>query len=467
MGTRLRISALALAVSAGWALPVQANAADATSMQDELAAMRAQMQAMAQRIDMLEGELASANAKADTASQAAQAAAQTATEAKATAEKAPPVQVAFKGAPEFKGEGGWRFKPRGRVQLDAGGIDAPSGLSGSGNDRLGVATELRRAWIGFEGNMPGGIGYRLDVSVGGSSVSLADAFISYKAGKHVTLKLGNQKPFTGLEDLEANLYTSFMERTAASEAFGFERRLGVSAQYSGGDVIVQGGVFSDNLSTISADTAKVWSVDGRVVFAPKLGSSTLHLGGSAHYKELGGSVVSSRYRARPFLHSTDLRLVDSGTLSADSETQLMLEGAWISGRFHAAAETRWMKVSRPGLSNPAFTGGYGEIGYLLTDDVTAYSGGVFQRIKPRHGLDKGGIGAVQVNARYDWVDLVDGGVMGGRQKTAGLSVVWIPVSHLRLLADYGHSWVSDAAVTVGDDGSYGVDSMGMRAQIDF
>ncbi|MCJ2185591.1 OprO/OprP family phosphate-selective porin [Novosphingobium beihaiensis] len=465
MNITLRTSALALAVSAGWAMP--AHAADAASVQEELAAMRAQMQAMAQRIDTLEGELAEANAKADTASQAAQVAAQTATEAKATAEKAPPVQVAFKGAPEFSGEGGWRFKPRGRVQLDAGGINAPSGLSGSGNDRLGVGTELRRAWIGFEGAMPGGVGYRVDVSVGGSSVSLADAFVSYKAGRHVTLKLGNQKPFTGLEDLTANLYTSFTERSAVSEAFGFERRLGLSAQYTSGDVIVQGGVFSDNLSTISADTAKVWSVDGRVVFAPKLGSSTLHLGGSAHYKELGGSVVSSRYRARPFLHSTDLRLVDTGTLAADSETQLMLEGAWISGRFHASAESRWMKVSRPGVANSTFTGGYGEVGYLLTDDTTAYSGGVFKRIKPRHGLDKGGMGAVQVNARYDWVDLVDGGIMGGRQKTAGLSLVWIPVSNLRLLVNYGHSWVDDAAVTADGDGSYGIDSMGMRAQIDF
>ena len=429
--------------------------------------MRAQMQAMAQRIDTLETELAAANAKADAASEVAQTATQAAAEAKATAGKAPPVQVAFKGAPEFKGAGGWSFKPRGRVQLDAGGVNAPSGLSGSGNDHLGVSTELRRAWLGFEGSVPGGVGYRLDVSVGGSSVSLADAYISYKAGKHVTLKLGNQKPLTGLEDLEANLYTSFMERSAVSEAFGFERRMGATAQYSGGDVIVQGGVFSDDLSTISSDTAKVWSVDGRVVFAPKLGGSTLHLGGSMHYRDLGGSVVSTRYRARPFLHSTDLRLVDTGTLSAESETQLMLEAAWISGRFHASAETRWMKLNRPGLANPTFSGGYGEIGYLLTDDETAYSGGLFQRIKPRHGLDKGGLGAVQVNARYDWVDLVDGGVMGGRQKTAGLSVVWIPVSNLRLLANYGHSWVDDAAVTANGDGSYGVDSMGMRAQIDF
>ena len=46
---------------------------------------------------------------------------------------------------------------------------------------------------------------------------------------------GTPKPFTPL-----------MERAAFNSAFGFERRVGLSATYSGKDVLVQAGVFSDD-----------------------------------------------------------------------------------------------------------------------------------------------------------------------------------------------------------------------------
>ena len=60
--TRLiRISALALVVSTGWALPAHASAASAAAIQQELAAMRGQMQALVARVDTLEGQLDSAN----------------------------------------------------------------------------------------------------------------------------------------------------------------------------------------------------------------------------------------------------------------------------------------------------------------------------------------------------------------------------------------------------------------------
>ncbi len=467
MRKTLRISAVALAVSAGWALPTQASAADAASVQEELAAMRAQMQAMAQRIDTLESELAAANAKADAASEVALTATETASAAKVAAEKAPPVKVAWKGAPQIEGEGGWSFKPRGRIQIDAASYNGPSGLSGGGNDHLGTITEMRRAWIGAEGTMAGNVGYRLDVSVGGSSVSLADAIITYKVGRKVKIMLGNQRPFTGFEDMTANLYSGFMERSSVSDAFVFERRLGLAAQYSDKILTVQGGVFSDTLSTISDDAARSWSMDARVVASPRVVGGILHIGGSAHYREQGGSVVTSRYRARPFVHPTNLRLIDTGNLASDGETQLMLEAGWISDRFYAVAESRWMKVSRPGMSSPTFNGGYVEGGYMLTDDKIAYSNAAFGRIKPRKGIDKGGIGAIQLNTRYEWLDLADAGVMGGHQQTAGLSLVWMPTSHLRFYANYGHTWVDDAVVTANGEGSYSLDTMAMRAQIDF
>ena len=66
MTRTIRVSAIALAISAGWTLPAQARATS-DAVAQELAAMRAQMEAMAQRIDTLEAQLTEARTRADAA----------------------------------------------------------------------------------------------------------------------------------------------------------------------------------------------------------------------------------------------------------------------------------------------------------------------------------------------------------------------------------------------------------------
>ncbi|SFG15253.1 phosphate-selective porin OprO and OprP [Novosphingobium sp. CF614] len=467
MRNNLRVSAIALAVSAGWTLPTQASAADAASVQQELAAMRAQMQAMARRIDSLEAELAAANAKAAAADQNAQAAAQAATAAQQAADKASPVQIAWKGAPELKGANGWSFKPRARMQLDIDSVNGPSGLSSSQQAHLGTSVEFRRIYLGFDGTMPGGFGYRAEINVADSNVVINDMYLTYKAGKDMTLILGNQKPNWGLEEMTSDLFTSFQERSGFSQAFGFERRVGFNMLYDGKTVAAQLGVFADDPNSLGSDTDKSWSVDGRLVAMPKLGGGTLHLGGSAHWRDLNASIPTVTYQTRPLLHGADLRFVSAAIAGATRERGLGLEAAYIKGRFHATAERFWQTVRRTGFQDPTFDGGYAEVGYLLTDDQTAYKGGMYDRIRPKNGFDKGGIGAIQVNARYDWLDLADAGIAGGRQQTAGISALWVPMDYVRFILDYGHIWVKDSPVTANGDGNYGADAFGMRAQLDF
>lgn len=467
MRNSLRISTVALAAALGWALPTQASAADADAMQQELAAMRAQMQAMSQRIDTLEAELATAKVKADAATQVAQSATQTAAEAQKTANKAPPVQVAWKGAPELTGDNGWSFKPRGRIQLDVGRVEGPSGLTAAQKAELGTSVEFRRLYLGFDGTMPGGFGYRAEINFADSIVTINDMYLTYKAGKNVTLVLGNQKPAWGLEELTSDLFTSFLERSSFSQAFGFERRVGFDAQYTGKTVVAQLGVFADDPVALGVDNNRSWSVDGRLVAMPKLAGGTLHFGGSAHLRELGSSITSVKYQTRPFAHTTDLRFLSANVSGAKEELGLGLEAAYINGRFHATAENYWQTVRRVGFKDPTFYGGYAEVGYLLTDDATAYRAGLYERIRPKHGFDKGGIGAIQVNGRYEWLDLTDAGIHGGRQRTAAISAIWMPTEYVHFIVDYGHGWVRDAPVLANGSGDYGFDTMGMRAQLDF
>lgn len=464
------ISAPTLAIALGWALPAQAQpangTADTAAVQQELATMRAQMQRMAERIDQLESQLNTANTKAEAATQAAANATTAATAATTAAAKAPPVKVAWKGAPELSAEGGWSFKPRGRVQLDAGWIHAPTKID-VGTQRLGFETELRRLYMGFDGTLPGGFGYRVEADFGNSTVNLTDVYLTYKANKDLTLTLGQHKPFQGLEEMTSDLFTSMMERASFTGAFNFERRVGLSATYATDRLLVQTGVFTDDLAALTADTAKNWSVDGRVVFMPRIGDGTLHLGLSGHYRELSGTTDAVQYRARPFLHETDARFVDSGLFTATSEQSYGLELAYVAGRFHATAEGHMLTARRATQPDPTFRGAYAEIGYLLTDDETAYRAGVYDRIKPRKSVGRGGIGALQLNARYDWLDLEDANVFGGRQQTASVSLIWIPTEYVRFIADYGHLWLRNAPETVAGNPDYTADAIGMRAQLDF
>jgi phosphate-selective porin OprO and OprP len=463
--SNLRTSALAIAVAAGWALPAHADAANDAAIQQELAAMRAQMSQMAQRIDTLEDQLAAAKA----------------------APVAPPVAIAppppsisapagtaisWDGAPRISSPadpknpaaGSWSFKPRGRLQIDVAGVNAPNAI---GTKSLGIATEFRRAYIGFDGTVPGGFGYRVEADLANSSVDLTDLYITYKASPQLTVTLGQHKPFQSMEDMTSDLFTSFMERAAFNGGFGFERRVGLSATYVGKSVVVQGGVFSDNAADLNLDTNNSYSLDGRVVFMPRLAGGQLHIGGSVHVRDFNDAATTTRYRARPFVHTTDIRLINTGNIGATGETGYGAELAYIAGRFHATAESSWMTAKRPGLADPTFNGGYAEIGYLLTDDTTAYKAGVYDRIKPKNPLNKGGIGALQLNARYDWLDLNDAGVIGGRQQVAAVSLLWIPTDYVRFILNYGHLWLNDAAVTAGTDRDYSADSVGVRAQFDF
>jgi phosphate-selective porin OprO/OprP len=467
----LQSSALALALTAGWVTPVQAAAARQPRVADQLAAMQAQLDQLNARVDTLEGQVVQERARADaaeartgTAIAEAQAARAEAAKLAAVAAKPaePPVAVAWKGAPEFTGKDGWSFKPRGRLQVDTGGVDAPGT-----NTSLGMATELRRAFLGVDGTMPGGIGYRAEIDVANSGVEITDLYLTYKASPKLTLTLGQHKPFWGMEEMTSDLFTSMMERAAFNSAFGYERRVGLSAAYQGKAVLVQGGVFTDNAADLSLDTNNSYSVDGRVVLMPKVGGGQVHLGGSVHYRDFNDAAATTRYRARPFLHTTDVRLVNTGSIAATGETGYGLEAAYINGRFHASAETAWIRPHRPGLTDPSFNGGFAEVGYLLTDDTTAYKNGVYERIRPKAPLGKGGIGAIQTNLRYDWLDLNSGAIVGGRQQVLGASVLWMPTDYVRFIVNYGHLWLNDAAVTANGKRDYQADAFGMRAQFDF
>lgn len=450
-----------IAVAAATAISSPAQAQDTSAVQDEIEAMRAQMQAMAARIDALEDQLEVAEAKADAATTAASAATETSGTALAAANEAKSdTKISWKGAPLIEGKGGWSFKPRGRMNYDVGFTDAPE-IDGRED---GFGNEARRIRLGVEGDIPGGFGYKFEADFAANEVEITDAMITYDDGA-LKVAAGQQNNFQSMEELTSSRFTSFIERAAFTDAFNFQRRVGLSVAASSGDILVQGGLFTDNMEELSN---KQWGADGRVVFMPKTGNTQLHIGGSLHYTELDSENLTVRYRQRPFVHFTSSRYIDTGSFLATSETGYGLEAAAINGPFHFAGEAFWQTANRPGLANPTFFGGYVEAGYFLTGgDTRGYKNGIFDRAKPSNPVDKGGMGALQVNVRYDHLDLNDATVAGGTQDGYQVSLVWTPTNYTRFMLNYGRMNYTDAVALPDGDRSYGVDAFGARAQIDF
>ena len=93
---------------------------------------------------------------------------------------------------------------------------------------------------------------------------------------------------------------------------------------------------------------------------------------------------------------------------------------------------------------------------------------MFKSLKVKNPVGKGGFGALQFNVRYDHLDLVDAGIIGGTQDGYMASLIWTPVNHIRFMVNYGHlSYGNALGIAAGAPNDYFVDVVGARAQVSF
>ncbi|HET9352467.1 MAG TPA: porin, partial [Sphingomicrobium sp.] len=149
--------------------------------------------------------------------------------------------------------------------------------------------------------------------------------------------------------------------------------------------------------------------------------------------------------------------------------------------------------------NPSFWGGYVEAGYFLTGETRGYKNGMWDRTKVLKPFSKGGMGALQVVGRVDYLDLQTNKLhlactnnfsvanscpasvnytRGGKQLGLQLGLTWIPEDYVRVLLNYSHaeitggpladevSGLSSSNPDIADE-DYGVDVVQARFQIDF
>ena len=449
---------------------------------------------------------------------------------KASVVKATPT---WKGGPlwEDKDEG-WSFKPRGRIQYDAGYVSNPHDNIITRN--LGFNTRARRIRLGAEGTIPGGFGYKFEMDYANSSVGFGDVIITYAPkGRPWSWAIGNHETFNGLEQITSSRFTSFIERAAFDDAFINTRRIGIS-----GGLVNKAGTLRFNAGLFAAHSIDDkldndgWIAAMRGTYSQLMGSTQLHFGANYQHRDFsrnnGATAAGSsgqpssnqlaRYRARPFSQLTDIRFVDTGSFAAKSDDIFGLEFGAIHKSLHLAAEGQYLHTNAYGpgdrfsgsdpldffptasvlvpSGNPHFWGGYLEAGYFFTGETRGYKNGTWDRTKVLKPFSKGGWGALQLNARVDYLNLNSRKVQhgfsnnfvtgvatastnlgrGGRQLGLLASLIWIPEDYMRFYFQYSHAAITggpQAGVVRPDSGKpldhrkYGVDVFMTRAQIDF
>ncbi len=381
----------------------------------------------------------------------------------ASAQTAAPAATAPAPAPAPSPD--FTIRQRGRLHVDIGSVSGPAGLDTSVASR---GVEVRRLRFGVEGDLPGAFDYRVDADFSGDTVEFVDAWVRYRAGP-VSVTVGQHNGFQSLEELTSSNDASFVERAAFTDAFGFERRLGIGVEYAKDGLVAQAGVYGDTLLDISDGEDTAYSVSGRLAYGPRFGTTQLHFGVHGSYRDLGEAGRNVRYRQRPFTHVIDRRYVATPNLLSSEETQYGAEIALLRGRFHAQGEVHWASLDRltVGAADPTFFGGAAEAGVFLTNDGRRYRNGIFRGVDVRRPVTEGGLGAVQIVARYDWLDLTDAGVAGGRQAGYMAGITWWPVSEVRFMLNYARLDYRGAAVAAAGNRDYSVDAVSGRFQVVF
>lgn len=261
------------------------------------------------------------------------------------------------------------------------------------------------------------------------------ALLGHDAGK---FRVGHMKLPLGFEGNTATRNASFMENSLATQAFYQGRRIGVDWAFERPHYLLNAGYYGQDLQGNNNGN----TLAARAAWTPfKQAGHVLHMGVSATEEHPDGEInglgvqvlPSVRWRAKPEASLTNVRLVDSGTLTrVDRIRRHGVEALWIQGPYSLQGEYLRQKTDRDGgLPSYSADGFYLSGSWLLTGESRTYAGGNVSNPKPKTGY-----GAVELLARYSQIDLDGDGIAGGREHNWTLGANWYLRQNFKFQANY-------------------------------
>ena len=349
----------------------------------------------------------------------------------------------------------------GRILTDAG-------VSSDGDKTIN-GSEIRLLWLGAKGKVSKDLSYRVLLGFEGNKTSIKDAVITYGGIENVKVMVGNFKAFTGIENMSANLHTTFLERSNGIKPFRPIRRMGLGVTYEMPRMSFAGGVFGGDLNDAGGKD-QPWSLSGRITGAPVLsedGSRVVHLGVSTFRDHMAADVQTLKFSAAGETHVINEKLVSTGTIAnVETSNTVAGEAMVVYGPFTFMSEVTQTTVGRDSMPDLEFTGGYANVGYFLTGEHRPYkvSNGTYGRLKPNNPVSEGGKGAFEVAARYSAIDLTDDHITaGGKLNSTTLAFNWYPEKNIRVMANHVLNETSEGSTVPDYEPQYSM----VRVQVDF
>lgn len=412
----------------------------------------------------------------------------------------------------------FRFHVGGRFQFDSGFYSVPANVQANlpNNISFKDGVDFRRGRFRAEGTLYRTIDWCTEIDFFNSLVVPGQNFVESSAVAPTdlwwqfrevplleTVRVGNQKEQIGFEHIVSSRFLPFMERSYNHDTFyggnfnGFTPGIQFFRNYGRDENgVLSGGLFKpvNNVFGYGIGNGD-YSVVARVTRLLKYeddGKQLLHVGISGRQ----GTAVQSQgipgrrqtFRTREAIRtglSGDWSVPAGITLFGDDEQWVNFELVTVQGPWTLQSEALVsslqdgrLNFNDPTGTNVIYHGGYVQLLRFITDDRDHYNKktGILERVSPtrnfhcfggRNNCGLSGIGAWQVGARYNYLDLNDSGLNGGvlHNFTSGLNWFWNPNSKFQL--NYMANFRDVNETQTFPNGSGWIHGFGTRFAIDF
>lgn len=372
--------------------------------------------------------------------------------------------------PTFRSSDGFfTFKPSGRVLVDF------TGTRGSGYEERNInGSQTTQARLGAEGTV-GALGYHVEADFAGDSLSLRQAYLSYKTrifGKASKIYVGNFLKDLGTEGSSESARTPFMLRNAAAAVgepvnsyFGLGSQLKVWGSNWHYSLSVSGDSPGRSSNGTSSDSVAYMT---RAHWNPvKAGDGFLHLGAWYYYENISPGVTS--INNHPPIALDYNGNLDVSASSIANPTQDHGKGYELGGvyrNFWTIAEYARRTIDSSSAASVSRHGSSLAAGWMITGEKPGFSShsGNWQPVKVIHPVTSGGWGAFELAGRVDHYDFL-GAPKGGKGLSYTLGLNWYLNDWSRVMLNYIR-WYTDNKVGSEKGPDWG-NSFGVRTQIVF
>ncbi|MSP34060.1 MAG: hypothetical protein EXR06_04080 [Rickettsiales bacterium] len=299
--------------------------------------------------------------------------------------------------------------------------------------------DIRRARLAIDGNIGKDFYYKFDNSFTNNKSELFDAYIAYIAIPETEFRVGHYRPPFSLEQLVGSNTMVFIERSVVSTSSP-GRHVGFQASTYNAKWHATAGIFGETTGNESRTDDSQTSASARVVYAPVNNlSSLIHLGLAGFYasKNRNTAVTGANTTANAIDKEYFL---EAEMIVRQGSTEFQAEYTYNHVNYDKNARGAGL-VSTTGLRGD-FNGYYAQISTLLTGEHRDYKTktGIVSGFKVNSPVDKNGIGAWEIAARYASDNRNDNYrsnlINGGNTKELTLGVNWYLNDNVRMMFNY-------------------------------